>query len=69
MGVAILVDLSRRCNIRVDCPESTCRVDLLTLLAMQVNAKIQVTGKDIEVTPAMRDYVYKKLGKVRQACQ
>lgn len=34
-----------------------------------MNAKIQVTGKDIEVTPAMRDYVYKKLGKVRQACQ
>lgn len=27
--------------------------------------KIQVTGNNIEVTPAMRDYVQKKLGKVR----
>lgn len=27
--------------------------------------KIQVTGNNIEVTPAMREYVQKKLGKVR----
>lgn len=27
--------------------------------------KVQVTGNNIEVTPAMRDYVQKKLGKVR----
>lgn len=44
---------------------SSHQVVVFTSYAWQVKSKIQVTGKDIEVTPAMRDYVFKKLGKVR----